>query len=148
MPDAAPPGPARHLSSAVPLALLFTGLVVYASLYPFTGWFWPAGAELGELLVLSIPRWRIPSDMWFNFLGYLPLGALFFGAGVRSGGRALPVWLATVAAGTLLSYLIEPAPSRVPRWRPCCRPFGWWTAGRPCATAGSTASRAAAARWR
>lgn len=118
MPDAEPPSTARHLSSAVPLAVLFAGLVVYASLYPFTGWFWPAGAGLRELLVLTIPRWRIPSDMWFNFLGYLPLGALVYGAGVRSGGRALPVWLATVAAGTLLSYLMELTQQFLPRRYP------------------------------
>lgn len=118
MPDAAAHRPARHLSSAVPLAVLFVGLVVYASLYPFTGWFWPAGAGLSELLVLQIPRWRIPSDMWFNFLGYLPLGALVYGAGVRSGGRALPVWLGTVALGTGLSYLMELTQQFLPRRYP------------------------------
>ena len=33
----------QSFSSAVPLALVFAGLIVYASLYPFAGWRVPAG---------------------------------------------------------------------------------------------------------
>ena len=33
-------------SSALTLTIVFTGLVIYASLYPFSGWFWPAGQPL------------------------------------------------------------------------------------------------------
>ncbi|HSI56296.1 MAG TPA: VanZ family protein [Ideonella sp.] len=108
----------RHRSSAVPLALVFAGLIVYASLYPFAGWFWPAGAAPTELLALTMPRWRIPADMWFNFLGYLPLGALLYGAGVRSGGRALPVWLGAVLLGVALSYAMEVTQQFLPRRYP------------------------------
>jgi len=115
----AAPGPAgRHRSSAVPLALVFMGLIVYASLYPFSGWFWPAGAAPSELLVLPLPRWRIPADMGFNFAGYLPFGALLYGAGVRSGGRAVPVWLGAVLIGVALSYSMEVTQQFLPRRYP------------------------------
>ena len=37
--------------SALTLTVGFAGLVIYASLYPFSGWFWPAGQPLSALLV-------------------------------------------------------------------------------------------------
>lgn len=57
-------------------ALAFAVLVLYASLYPFEGWRWPPGRDLADMLALPWPRWRLPFDLWANFLGYLPLGAL------------------------------------------------------------------------
>ena len=41
----------RQRSSAVPLALAMAVLVVYASLYPFSAWRWPAGGHVADLLV-------------------------------------------------------------------------------------------------
>ena len=75
----------RHRSSAVPLAALYAALVVYASLYPFTGWRHPLG--LASLAAYSLPwphRWTA-FDVVANLLGYLPLGALVCAGLVRSG---------------------------------------------------------------
>jgi VanZ family protein len=80
----------RRRSLASLLALAYGLLVVYASLYPFNGWRWPLGADLGDVLSLPWPRWWLEFDVVSNLLGYLPLGGLLFAALVRSGwsGRA------------------------------------------------------------
>ena len=39
-------------SSAVPLAWAWVALIVYASLFPFSGWRWPPGVAAWELLRL------------------------------------------------------------------------------------------------
>jgi len=97
---------ASHRSSAWPLAATYAALIVYASLYPFTGWRMP-GVSPWDFLSLHFPRWWTSFDLVANLLGYLPLGALLFGAGVRSGmtsGRAV----ATAAAvGAALSFATE-----------------------------------------
>lgn len=107
----------RHRSSAVPLALLYTGLIVYASLYPFEGWR-PPRAGITDFLWLPWPRWWTRFDLVSNLLGYLPLGLLLFVAAVRSGWRARLAWPVACAAGLLLSLLMESLqnflPQRVP----------------------------------
>jgi VanZ family protein len=97
----------RHRSSATPLALVMAVLVVYASLYPFTGWRWPAGSALPALLVLPWPPWQTPLDEAFNFAGYLPLGLLLAVAAVRSGLRLRSALLLAVVLPALLSYATE-----------------------------------------
>jgi VanZ family protein len=108
----------RARSSAVPLALAFTALVVYASLYPFSGWTWPPGHELKQLMRLPWPRYFPRFDLFANLLGYLPLGALYFGAVVRSGGGLVPALLLGLGGPALLSFTMEVAqnflPERVP----------------------------------
>jgi VanZ family protein len=104
--------PARR-SSAVLLAWLYAALIVYASLYPFTGWTvhpHPPWAWLFE----PWTRWWTAFDLVANLLGYLPLGALVFGAWVRSGGRAGAGALAGCAWPTLLSLALETAQNFVP----------------------------------
>jgi VanZ family protein len=110
--------PSRQRSSAAPLALVYAALLLYASLYPFTGWRWPPGLSLGALALLPWPPWRDPFDVWSNVLGYLPLGALLYVAQVRSGK---PVWAALLLAMSMaagLSYATEVVqqflPGRVP----------------------------------
>jgi VanZ family protein len=96
----------RHRSSAAPLAWMYAALIVYASLYPFTPWRWPGASPLA---FLSLPwsRWWTWFDLVSNLLGYVPLGALIFGAQVRSGGASKPaMWFAFVA-GTGLSLSME-----------------------------------------
>ncbi len=105
----------RQRSSAAPLAWVYAALVLYASLYPFSGWRWPPGPSLGTLLALPWPPWRDPFDVWSNVLGYMPLGALLYLAQVR-GGRA--VWraaLLAVIAASALSYLTEVIQQFLPR---------------------------------
>ena len=105
---------ARHRSSAVPLAWLYSALIVYASLYPFTGWRLP-GAGPFDFLLLGWPRWWTTFDLVSNLLGYMPVGFLLFVAGVRSGrGTASAAWLA-VAIGTLLSLTMETLQNDLPQ---------------------------------
>lgn len=68
--------PAPRSGAAALGAIAFAGLVIYASLYPFTGWRWPPGRDLVDMLVLPWPRWRPVFDLWTNWLGYVPLGGL------------------------------------------------------------------------
>jgi len=104
----------RHRSSAVPLAWLYTGLIVYASLYPFSGWRPPGHAPLGWLVQSWWPWWT-----WFDFvsnlLGYLPFGLLVCGALVRMGRGAGPSAAVAIAAGTLLSFCMETLQSWLPQ---------------------------------
>jgi VanZ family protein len=110
---------ARHRSSAAPLAWLSAALIVYASLSPFTGWKQPAGVAL---LGFGHMPWQPAYWTWFdllsNLIGYMPFGALLFGAQVR-GGRPLGMSaINTVLAGGLLSLCLESLqnwlPQRVP----------------------------------
>ncbi|MBS0413741.1 MAG: VanZ family protein [Proteobacteria bacterium] len=108
-------------SSATPLAIAYALLIVYASLYPFGPWRWPAGHEFLDLARLPWPRWRDRFDEVANLLGYLPLGGLLAGAVVRSGGRLWAAALLGVLGPSLLSYAMETVqnfiPSRVPSLR-------------------------------
>ena len=97
----------RHRSSATPLAGVYAALVVYASLFPFTGWRWPPGQAISTLLALPWPPWVLPYDLWFNLLGYLPLGALIGIAVRRSGGAAWAALLAAALGPAALSYGCE-----------------------------------------
>jgi VanZ family protein len=110
--------PSRHRSLALPLALAYAALVVYASLYPFSGWRWPPGQELPELLALPWPHWHILFDIASNLLGYLPLGALVATAARRGGLRPGGALLWSVGVGAALSYTSEVLqhflPERVP----------------------------------
>jgi len=107
---------ATHRSTAWPLSVVAMVLVAYASFYPLRGWAWPEG---------SIFHWWLPKlpheatdDLAANVLGYLPLGAVWCLAHLRSGRR--PVFAAAVALLTCSawSYGIELVqhflPSRVP----------------------------------
>jgi VanZ family protein len=108
----------RPTSAAVPLSAAFGLLVAYASLYPFSGWRWPPGQELPDLLALPWTHYHVAFDEWANFIGYMPLGALLCGAGVRSGWRKTPAWLLGALLPVLLSYALELTqnflPERVP----------------------------------
>ena len=85
-------------SSALTLPIVFTGLVIYASLYPFSGWFWPAGQPLSALLVPPWPRYHVGFDDWSNFVGYMPLGALVYASALRRGRGAVAAGVARVRA--------------------------------------------------
>jgi len=105
---------ARHRSLASPLAWLYAALIVYASLYPFTGWRAP-GVSLVHFLSLPWPRWWTWFDLIANLMGYLPLGALVFAALVRTGTGSRPALLLAFAAGTLLSLTMETLQNFLPQ---------------------------------
>lgn len=109
--------PLPHRSSLVPLAWLYAALIVYASLYPFTGWRDPGlspWAFVGE----PWPRWWTRFDLVSNLLGYLPLGALTCGALLRAQrSRGVAVALALLCGAVLsgtLEVLQNYLPARVP----------------------------------
>ncbi|MCE9657130.1 MAG: VanZ family protein [Burkholderiales bacterium] len=103
----------RHRSSAVPLFWLYVALIVYASLYPFTGWRVPGVGPLDFLIVRA--RGWTPFDLVSNLFGYAPLGFLLFVALVRSGrSTGAAAWTA-VAAGTLLSLAMETLQNYLPQ---------------------------------
>ncbi|MBW8758840.1 MAG: VanZ family protein [Burkholderiales bacterium] len=117
--DKAPRAPARvprapsgasapaHESSVLLLAVVFTGLVIYASLYPFTGWTWPAGQPLSALLVLRWPRYHLGFDDGSNFVGYMPLGALLYASALRLGRRPPAAGVLAVVLSAALSWSME-----------------------------------------
>lgn len=105
---------ARHRSSAVPLAWLYAGLIVYASLYPFTGWRVPGAHPLAFIAAPWWPWWT-GFDLVANLLGYLPLGALVFGARVRGGEGTARAAIVSIVAGTLLSFSMEVLQNYLPR---------------------------------
>jgi VanZ family protein len=106
---------AGHRSTAAPLAAAYALLVAYATLYPFTGWRWPPGLDLLQLSALPWPPWLDYFDVAANLLGYLPMGALFYGAAVR---RGVPPWRAVALAMGLavaLSFVLEVVQNFLPR---------------------------------
>jgi VanZ family protein len=103
----------RHRSSAVPLSWLYAALIVYASLYPFTGWRVPGAAPL-DYLLLGWPRWWTSFDLISNLLGYMPLGFLLFVAGVRGGRSAGVAAMLACVGGTLLSFSMETLQNYLP----------------------------------
>jgi VanZ family protein len=118
----------RHRSTAVPLAAAVAVLVVYASLYPFSGWRWPPGVDGWGVLRLPWPPWLGQFDAASNFFGYVPLGALVAGAALRVGRRRLTAAIAALGLAALLSLAVELAqqflPSRVPSLKDCAFNLG------------------------
>ena len=120
---------AAQRSSATPLALAWAALIVYASLYPFSDWrALPAAAPLGWL-VLAWRRYWGGFDVWANLLGYLPLGALAFGALVRSGVPWLRALLLTLAGGAALSLAMEELQNFLPQRAPSAKDLALNSAG-------------------
>jgi VanZ family protein len=103
-------------SSAWSLALIFTVLVVYASLYPFEGWR-AQGVSPWAFLLAPWPQYWTGFDLLANLVGYAPLGFLLTLAMLRAGWGAWSWWLG-VALPLLLSLAVETLqnylPMRVP----------------------------------
>ncbi|CAN7180791.1 VanZ family protein [Acidovorax sp. LjRoot74] len=97
-----------HKTSAWPLALIYTALIVFASLFPFDGWRAQGIDPLVFLLARLPPPYWTGFDVVTNAAGYAPLGFLLVLGLLRSGWRRVlaAVALATVA-GTLLSLSLE-----------------------------------------
>jgi VanZ family protein len=68
---------ADHVASglALPLALVYCGLVVYASLYPFASWQFQ-GVKPWYFVSQPLPQYWSGFDVAINMLGYAPLGFL------------------------------------------------------------------------
>jgi len=126
---AAGPVPRWRWSLVWPLALVYGALIVYASLYPFTGWRWQ-GIAPWSFLLAPWPRYWTVFDTVTNLLGYLPWGLLVTLAVARSGSGRAAFWVALIAppllSGTMesfQSFLLVRVPSQVDWWLNSCG--GW-----------------------
>lgn len=105
-----------HKTSAWPLALIYIGLIVYASLYPFADLRYQ-GIVPWAFLDSALPKYWTGFDVAINMLGYLPLGFLLVVSAVRSDRGRFSVALAVLAAGVLsltMESLQSYLPTRVP----------------------------------
>ncbi|MEI7514721.1 MAG: VanZ family protein [Betaproteobacteria bacterium] len=100
-------------SAAWPLTWIYLALVVYASLYPFTGWR-DQGIPPWSFLWAAPPRYWTGFDVAINVVGYMPLGALLALLVLRSPYRALSILLAMVC-GAALSVILEGVQSYLPQ---------------------------------
>jgi VanZ family protein len=93
---------------------MLAAIVVYATLYPFSGWR-VAGVNVFAFLALPWPAYWTWFDLVANLLGYLPLGAMAFGALVRSGWPAPRAAAVSLAASTALSFTLETLQNFLPQ---------------------------------
>lgn len=105
-----------HKTSAWPLALVYAGLIVYASLFPFAGWR-DQGVLPWFFLTAPLPRYWTGFDVVANLLGYMPLGFFLVLTVLRTGRTRYALRLGVLAA-LVLSLLMESLqvylPNRVP----------------------------------
>lgn len=117
-----------HKTTAWPLAQAYATLIVYASLYPFTGWR-DQGIAPWAFLASPWPKYWTGFDVAANLVGYAPLGFLLALSFLRRGGKpAMPgnraaIAVATLAA-TLLSLCMEGLQSYLPYRVPSNVDFG------------------------
>lgn len=84
---------------------LYTLLILYGSLYPFSAWRLPE-APLFSFLTLALPKYISMSDVWVNAVVYIPFGLLLAGLMRRTVGLPVAIALATLAGGSI-SFAME-----------------------------------------
>ena len=108
-----------HKTSAWPLAQAYVALIVYASLYPFSGWR-DQGIAPWEFLWSPLPRYWTGFDVAANVAGYIPLGFLLALSFLRRGNwrGTQPTNLAAISVSVLsaaaLSVWMEALQSYLP----------------------------------
>lgn len=99
----------RHAHPVSPLAryiaVTYALLVLYACLYPFSGWRW-TGVPLTDFLVAPFPRWFLWSDLVANVLGYIPLGFTLTSALPHTWTRSRTILVSTLLC-VVLSFSVE-----------------------------------------
>ena len=107
----------RHSPVARAALLAYVFLIVYASLFPFSGWLNNGQSPLTYLKHWDLPRYWTKFDVGINVVGYVPFGLLIvYGLYPRLRGP----WAVLVATlcGTLTSGSMEAIqsylPSRIP----------------------------------
>jgi len=108
-------GQVLHKTVALPLVLAYAALIVYASLYPFTGWR-DQGIAPWAYIAAPWPKYWTGFDIAINIVGYMPFGFLAAIALLR--GRpdvgALGAVLRATTAGALISFAMETLQSYLP----------------------------------
>lgn len=94
-----------HTPLATYLGLGYALLIVYASLYPLTGWH-DSGAAPRDFLFAGWPRYGTTFDLVSNLLAYVPLG-FFIAAALRRPLYALPAIVLAALLAASLSLLLE-----------------------------------------
>ncbi len=104
------------MGRASPLArLLFLAyvlLVVYATLYPFSGWH-DSGVSAFAYLFAARPRYVTGFDLAVNVLGYILYGWLIVLA-LQPRAKAIAAFAVAILSGTLLSVLLEAGQTFLP----------------------------------
>jgi VanZ family protein len=103
----------RYKSAALPLALLYAALIVYASLFPFSGWR-DQGIAPWSYLDAPWPQYWTRFDLVSNLVGYMPLGFLLTLSMLWPARRP---WLAALLAAlgaAALSFTMEALQSYLP----------------------------------
>ena len=98
------------------LAYTYAGLVIYATLYPLSGWR-DIGVSPFDFLVFQWPRYWTATDLAFNAIAYLPLGFLLtmlLANRLQRLASAVLAILLTVLLSLLLETLQNWLPSRDP----------------------------------
>jgi VanZ family protein len=124
-----------HKSAALPLALAYAALIVYASLYPFADWR-DQGIAPWAYLSAPWPKYWTGFDFAVNVVGYVPFGFLCALAVLRTRAGA-GVWRAVLrasVAGAAIAFAMETLQSYLPARIPSNVDLGLNTAG---AVAGS-----------
>ena len=108
---ASPPAPQTARpggSTAWPLALLCVALILYLSLYPFTGWR-DNGLSCTAYLLSPPPPYWTWFDVISNYIGYIPFGFLLALGMLRSQSPAWRRWAPLLAtlAGVAMSFTME-----------------------------------------
>ena len=106
------PASGEQPTTAWPLALALVCLVVYASLYPFSGWR-DQGISPLHFLNEPLPKYWTGFDVGVNLLGYAPLGFLLALSALRSRRVSWAVSVAVLSA-FLLSLTMESLQSYLP----------------------------------
>ena len=102
-----------HKSRLLSLVLIaYCGIIVGASLYPFTGWRITLAWSM-DFLSAPLPRYITRNDISTNLLAYLPLGYLLALRMFSPGRRGLPIMLACFT-GALLSIGMETLQTHLP----------------------------------
>lgn len=91
---------------------MFGGLILYASLYPFKGW-WVQGVSPIAFVWAPFPQYWTTFDLVANLVGYAPLGFLLALAMMRSGWVRL-AWPVAVLVPAMLSFGIEVTQNYLP----------------------------------
>jgi VanZ family protein len=111
--QALPSAPARNASLFARIGLLmYTMLIVYASLYPFSNWH-SLGLPFWAFLFQPLPHYWTMFDALANVIGYMPFGALAVFALYPRARGVISVVLATLG-GILLSLLMESIQTYLP----------------------------------
>jgi VanZ family protein len=104
-----PPGPSATARVSL---LLYTLVIVYASLYPFSGWR-DLGISPVNFLFNPLPYYWTAFDLWTNVAGYAPFGLLVVFS-VYPTLRGAAAWIAAALAGVALSGTMEAVQTWLP----------------------------------